>query len=280
VAVPLARSPYPTLVSEVDRSSIVTHIDAAMPDSLRHVYSSLQSIIDQSGFPQVFGNFQTTHIVSVGPPQDGLASAAGIGDDHASVLKVYGAAPRCGKAIEGSGFVYAPGLVLTNAHVVAGTNQVEVELENGDTKVANVVVYDPERDVAVLSVPGLKETPLQFATAPAKTDDDAIVLGYPGDGEFTIGPSRIREQDKIKGHDIYGQGQITREIYSIRGVVRSGNSGGPLITPDGRVLGIVFATALDSDDTGFVLTDSEIMPDAVIGRTATEKVSTGNCTSG
>ena len=167
--------------------------------------------------------------------------------------------------------------MLTNAHVVAGTNKVTVQVTATESLAATVVVYDPERDVAVLRVPKLKAAPLAFAQAPAAKDADAIVLGYPGDGGFTVGPARVRDQEPIVGHDIYGNGTITREIYAIRGIVRSGNSGGPLITPAGEVYGIVFATALDSDDTGFVLTDAEIAPDVALGRTETTAKSTGAC---
>jgi S1-C subfamily serine protease len=132
----------------------------------------------------------------------------------------------------------------------------------------------------VLDAPGVKPAqspPLTFAPAPATTDASAIVLGYPQDRGFTVAPARIRDQETITGHDIYGQGQVSRQIYSIRGTVISGNSGGPLITPDGSVLGIVFATALDSSDTGFVLTNSEIATDVTAGRTATASVPTGAC---
>jgi S1-C subfamily serine protease len=167
--------------------------------------------------------------------------------------------------------------MLTNAHVVAGTNSVRVVVSNTETLDAKVVVYDPDRDVAVLDVPGLKAPALTLAPTPADTNADAIVLGYPGDGSFTIAPSRIRDREKISGKNIYGNGTVTREIYSILGIVRSGNSGGPLINPDGSVLGIVFATALDSNDTGFVLTNAEIKPDSDLGLTATAAVSTQKC---
>ncbi len=141
-------------------------------------------------------------------------------------------------------------------------------------------MYDPKRDVAVLYVPGLEARPLRFTATPASTNASAIVLGYPEDGPFDVRPARVRDREKINGRDIYGNGSVEREIYSIRSIVRSGNSGGPLISPDGTVLGMVFATALDSPDTGFVLTDNEINSDASAGRTATSPVTTGRCTPG
>ena len=130
-----------------------------------------------------------------------------------------------------------------------------------------MVLFDPSRDVAVLYVPGLTAKPLAMAPGVAKSGQDAIVLGYPQDGPFDVRPARVRDQERITGHDIYGQLSVDRDIYTIRSTVRGGNSGGPLITPSGQVLGIVFATALDSADTGFVLTAQEISSDATTGGT-------------
>jgi S1-C subfamily serine protease len=248
-----------------------------VPNDLRQVYSSLRNYIDRSGFPQVFNDLQPTQITNVGVPDPALAKSAGVVADQASVLKIYGTAPSCARAIEGSGFVVAPGMMVTNAHVVAGTDRVTVQVSPLQNLTATVVFYDPERDVAVLRVPDLKAPPLTFAPAVAASGDSAIVLGYPEDGPFTIGAARIRDKQTITGPDIYNQNQVTREIYAIRGTVRSGNSGGPLITPTGSVLGIVFATALDSDDTGFVLTDGEISGDVAKGLASTGKASTGGC---
>jgi S1-C subfamily serine protease len=196
-----------------------------------------------------------------------------------SVFKIYGEAPQCNRGIEGSGFVYDDEHILTNAHVVAGTSDIGVVTDNGQLT-AHVVLYDPRRDVAVLYVPGLNAGALNFAPKPADTNANAIVLGYPEDGPFDVRPARVRDREDIDGHDIYGRGNVEREIYSIRSTVRSGNSGGPLIAPDGSVLGMVFATALDAPSTGFALTDSEIASDADAARNATTAVSTGKCTPG
>lgn len=279
VAVPLASSPYPSLSSAVRRSAIVRGVDGVMPTPVRNVYSSLRRYIDRSGFPPVFGDLQSTHIVDVGPPDPALLHSPGVTAAHGSVLKIYGEAPQCDRGIEGSGFVFADQHVLTNAHVVAGTSRVSVVTSEGQLG-ARVVSYDPRRDVAVLYVPGLHAAALRFAPKPAATGANAIVVGYPEDGPFDVRPARVRDRGDISGHDIYGNGSIVREIYSIRSIVRSGNSGGPLITPNGAVLGMVFATALDSSDTGFALTDAEIARDADAGRTATASVGTGDCTPG
>jgi S1-C subfamily serine protease len=281
VAVPLASSPYPTLSSAAQHSSIVRGVNDVMPKDIRSLYSSLRTFLDRSGFPPVLGDLPSTTVVTVAPPDKTLtpAMAAQVAKAQASVFKIYGDAPSCNRGIEGSGFVFAPHRIVTNAHVVAGTDQVHVQV-NGQLLPATVVVFDPSRDVAVLDVPGLNARPLVFASGVATRGEPAVVLGYPEDGPFTAKSARIRSLVTIDGNDIYGSRQVTRQIYSIRAIVRSGNSGGPLLSASGTALGVVFATALDSSDTGFVLTDSEIAPDTSAGITASAPVPTGRCTPG
>ena len=282
VALPLARSPYPGLASEASHSRIVRAVNAVVPDSFRNLYSSLRTFLDRSGFPPVFGDLPSTSIVSVPAPPANLSprANAAVRQAQGSVLKIYGQAPQCSRSIEGSGFVYAPHRVLTNAHVVAGTNQVTVELSPNNDVSATVVLYDPQRDVAVLDVPDLPSSahPLVASPTDGKSGEPALVLGYPENGSFTVRTARIRSEGTVGGTDIYGHGSVQRSIYAIRSVVRSGNSGGPLLGYRGTVLGMVFATAIDSPDTGFALTWDEVSPDARAGKNATAAVSTGGCT--
>lgn len=277
VAVPLASAPSPTIASAVRRSAVIRTVDSVMPSYVRNLYASMRHFIDRSGFPEVFGNLQPTRIVDVPPPDPALLKSAAVIKAHPSVLKIHAVAHQCGHGIEGSGFVYAPEHMMTNAHVVAGTDQVEVQTSDGNLD-ARVVLFDPRRDVAVLYVPGLKAKPLTFDTTSAKTGEGAIVLGYPEDGPFDVRAARIRDESEVIGHDIYGQGTVQRDVYTIRAKVRVGNSGGPLIDTSAHVLGVVFASAIDSNDTGFVLTATEVASDATSGRTATAPVSTQSCT--
>lgn len=282
VAVPLATSPSPSLSSAAVNSRIVRGVNEVMPKGVRTLYSSMRSFLNQSGFPPVFGDLPNTRIVEVAPPDSTLSPAvqAQVRQAAGSVLKIYGQARSCDRGIEGSGFVYAAHRVITNAHVVAGTDQVRVQVSENRSLPATVVVYDPQRDIAVLSVPDLDVAPLRLASAPATSGDSAVVLGYPEDGPFTVRPARVRSRDTVSGRDIYGNGSVQRNIYSVYAVVRSGNSGGPLLAADGSVLGVVFATALDSRNTGYALTNSEIELDVVKGRTAVSSVGTGRCTPG
>lgn len=279
VAVPLASSPYPQLAAQASHSRIVRAVNGVMPSSVRSLYGSLRTFLDQSGFPPVLGDLPSTSVVNVPPPDKTLSPQLRdvVIKAETSVFKVYGEAPSCGRAIEGSSFVYAPHRLITNAHVVAGTDAVSVQY-GGQSLPARVVLFDPRRDIAVLDVPSLPAHALTLASTPAVAGASAAVVGYPEDGGYTARSARIRSRGEITGNDIYGHSHVRREIYSIRGVVRSGNSGGPLLASDGSVLGVVFATALDSSDTGFVLTTAEVSTDAAAGRTATAAVPTGACT--
>jgi S1-C subfamily serine protease len=276
VALPLAVAPYPTIAGQVRRSALIRAVDNVLPDGVRNLYSSLRLFVDRSGFPQVFGALQPTRIVDVPPADPALLHSPAVAASRPAVLKVRATARSCDRGIEGTAFVYAPQRLLTNAHVVAGADQVQVQTSTGPLT-AHVVLFDPGRDIAVLWVPGLTARPLPMASSIAASGQDAIVLGYPQDGPFDVRPARVRDRERISGRDIYGELSVDRDIYTIRSVVRAGNSGGPLIDTRGAVLGIVFASALDSADTGFVLTAQEAASDAGAGRTASQDVSTGDC---
>jgi S1-C subfamily serine protease len=270
IAVPMASAPYPGLASAANRSRIVRAVNGVMPEPADALYGGLRGFFDRSGFPPVFGMLPSLPGAGVPAPSDKLGPEfqSRVDADSNSVLKIYGQAPSCDRAIEGSGFVFANERVVTNAHVVAGTSAVTVQLRGGKTLHANVVLFDPKRDVAVLSVPGLNEPALRFADKPAARGDNAAVLGYPQDGPFTVRSARVGGHSTVSGADIYGNGNVRREIYSVRATVRSGNSGGPLLAQNGSVLGIVFATSLESNDVGYALTDAEVAPDVVSGVSA------------
>ncbi|HEX5541731.1 MAG TPA: MarP family serine protease, partial [Micromonospora sp.] len=232
---------------------------------------------DTNGFPNVFGGLAPTRVRQVPPPDPTLAGSQMVVNAQRSVVKVLGSAPSCSRRIEGSGFVYADQRVMTNAHVVVGTKRLTVEVA-GDRHEAHVVVYDPDRDLAVLHVPGLSAPMMPFATRKAATGADAIVLGYPLDGPYNAQSARIRDAGEITGPNIYETENVTREIYTIRAPVRSGNSGGPLVAPDGRVLGVIFAAAVDDDSTGFAVTAAEAASVASAGIKRTRATGTGHCT--
>lgn len=277
VAVPLGSSSLPGLASAVRNSALLTVVDGVLPNEAQRLSRALRDTVDTNGFPDVFGDLAPTRAREVPSPDPALAGSQVVVNGKRSVVKVLGVAPSCSRRIEGSGFVYAKDRVMTNAHVVAGTRTVDIEL-GGERHDARVVVYDPNRDLAVLYVPGLSAPVMPFAPRAAPTNADAIVLGFPLDGPYNPQPARVRDVGEITGPNIYESGNVTREIYTIRALVRSGNSGGPLVAPNGQVLGVIFAAAADDRNTGFAVTADEASTVAKAGIERTDGTGTGACT--
>ncbi|MDX2357101.1 MarP family serine protease [Dietzia sp. PP-33] len=276
VAIPLAAQEGPGLGKAVRGSSVLAKIDDVAPEQLQRIPDAFTSALGTTGFPDILGPFGTTPMQEVPPPDPVLAGSEVVASVQPSVLKILGRAESCSRALEGSGFVAAPGLVMTNAHVVAGTGSVRVVV--GDEELdADVVVYDPAVDIAVLRVPGLQAPVLPFADNRARTGDDAIVVGYPGNGPYRPDAARIRERVTLRGPDIYREATVEREVYILRGAVREGNSGGPLISPEGQVVGVVFGAAMDAADTGYALTVEQVLPLLETAVDSLAPVPTGSC---
>ena len=272
----VASSPYPELASQVRRSAVMTTVDGLVPESGRRFLGEFRNLIDERGFPEVFSDLQAADEAGVRPPDLALREEPAVLEVRPSVLKVTGEAEACRKRIEGSGFVYAPERVMTNAHVVAGVRDPEVQVGE-ESLDAEVVLFDPARDVAVLFVDGLTAPPLVPAPREAEREQGAIVVGYPQDGPFSADAARVIRTQDARGKDIYQQADVVREIYSVKGRVRQGNSGGPLVDVDGNVLGVVFAAAADDQTIGYVLTWDEVSSSAEDARDRTEPVSTRDC---
>ncbi|GAA3622107.1 colicin V production protein [Lentzea atacamensis] len=269
----------PDLTSSLKQSVILGKVDKTMPQAARVLSGDLQKLFDVSGFPQAMDPFNRTPLKEVEPPNSQLADSPVQKRLQSSVLKVRGRAPSCSRALEGTGFVIAPERVMTNAHVVAGTNEVTVEVGRGQFD-ATVVAYDPKIDIAVLAVPDLEATPLQFRSDEVQPGEDGIVLGYPLDGPYKASPARVRERiPLLRGPDIYDAQTVTRDVYTVRAEVRSGNSGGPLVDPNGRVMGVVFGAAVDDPETGFVLTAQQVQAMVQKAPTLTRRASTQGCAS-
>jgi S1-C subfamily serine protease len=234
-------------------------------------------LASNSTYAEVFSGIGAERILAIPAPDPNVVSAPGVRDASGSVVRVQGVAPSCERSIEGSGFVISPDHVLTNAHVVAGVTSRQTVTTGNGTLSATVVYYDPQVDVAILYVQGLNLTPLHFAGA-ANPGDDAVVAGYPLDAtNLHLVPARIGGIQNAQGPNIYETSTVTRQIYEIRAVVKSGNSGGPLLSPQGTVDGVVFAAAVGESDTGFALTAAEVSADASAGGQLTSAVSTGAC---
>jgi S1-C subfamily serine protease len=274
---PLTTSSQQNLAAAARGSTVITEVDKYAPMWLRAVPKRMSALLSTSGLPEVLQPAGTP-IQAVDPPDPSLADSLVVSKSRPSVVKIRGVATACQKVLEGTGFVIAPNRVMSNAHVVAGSESVTVEAE-GKKYDATVVSYDPNADISILDVRDLPLQPLVFADEPAKTGTDAVVLGYPGGGDLAATPARVREIIELSGPDIYKTTTVNREVYTIRGPVRQGNSGGPMINRAGQVIGVVFGAAVDDDDTGFVLTTDEVARQlAKIGNTA--PVPTGACVGG
>jgi S1-C subfamily serine protease len=278
LAVPLTSSASTSLASAVRGSAVLAGVNDVLPVQAQKLPAEFGALLNTSQLPSVLGPFGRTPITQVDAPDTTLQGTAVVQTLRKSVLKVRGVAPSCSRGLEGTGFVVAPERVMTNAHVVAGTDQVGVE-SGGALLTATVVLYDPETDIAVLDVPGLQAPVLGFAPAAASTGTSAIVLGYPLDGAYTASAARVREDITLRGPDIYDSSTVSRNVYTVRGTVRSGNSGGPLVNTSGAVLGVVFGAAVDDPETGFVLTAEEVSGEVSAASTARGAVGTGACTS-
>ena len=273
----LTASPFAVVDQQVNNSAVLSTMDKIMPSPAKTMFSDFRRMLASGPFPQVFGGIGAAHLFSVTAPDPAVANSPGVVAARDRIVKVQGTALRCDRSIEGSGFVYAPDHVLTNAHVVAGVNQgLTVTSAGGTVYHASVVFYDPQVDIAVLYVRDLNLTPLHF-TGQANNGADAIVAGYPLDHPFTPVAARIGGVQQAVGPDIYQTGQVKRQIYEIRAVVEPGNSGGPLLSPSGSVYGVVFAAAVGVSDTGFALTAAEVASDASAGASSTVPVSTQTC---
>lgn len=274
----LISSPFPVVDQQVNDSAVLHTLDSVMPSPAKTMFSDFRRMIASGPFPQVFSGIGDLPLLTnPSPPSSAVLNSPGYQAARTRVLKVQGTAPSCSREIEGSGFVYAPDHIMTNAHVVAGVTQgPTVTTQSGTVYNARVVFYDPQVDIAVLYVPGLDMAPLSFA-GPANSGDSAVVAGYPLNHSFTQVPARIAGTQEANGPDIYQTGTVNRQIYGIRAVVQPGNSGGPLFASDGKVDGVVFAAAVGEADTGFALTAKEVAADASSGRHATTPVSTQGC---
>ena len=274
----LAQTTMPTVGKEVRGSKVLLGVQEALPSGADTWFKDFTSVLAQNGFPQVFSPFSDEPIKEVQPPDPKLANSAVATRSQRSIVKVMGTAQSCGKVLEGTGFVFGDRRVMTNAHVVGGVDEPTVQIGGEGRKYdATVVLYDWQRDIAVLDVPDLKAPALQFTTEDAGSGDNAIVAGFPENGSYDVRAARVRGRIDAHGPDIYHRGTVSRDVYSLYATVRQGNSGGPLLTPEGKVYGVVFAKSLDDPDTGYALTADEIQEDIAKGRTANQQVDSDSC---
>lgn len=277
VSIPVVTGLPGPLAQGIQSSRVLGFVDRAVPTKLGEFPAKISAMLSDSGLPPLISPFNRHDNIAVAAPAIEVEDVALIERLRPAVVHVVGSAPTCAKRLMGSGFVVDNSHVITNAHVVAGTDEVSLESVVG-TFPAEVVFYDPQLDIAVLHAKDMNIPPLPWATRPAASGQDAVVMGFPAGGPFEAAPARVRESLLISGTDIYAQGRIEREAYTVRGTIRQGNSGGPMINLQGEVIGVVFgADAHQNSDIGYALTAESVQ--AAIGDLSalTQPVGTKEC---
>jgi S1-C subfamily serine protease len=270
----LGAAPSRTPTARLRDPALPSSVRQEMPGAAPARFSRAASALSEAGLPGASGPFASGAAARVARPADDGVTPAAARAARRGTVKIEGAAGAEGR--EGTGFVYASRRVLTNAHVVAGIDRPGVRVGGtGRSYPARVVFFDPGRDVAVLYVPGLRAPVLRFAPG-AGRGDAAVVAGYPQNGSLDLRAATVTSRVRAIGADIYSAHTVTREVYAIRATIRPGDSGGPLLAPDGRVLGMVFARSASDDGTGYALTAAEVTGDAERAATATAPVDTGD----
>lgn len=268
--------PAPAVSRMARSSAVLSEVDRWVPAQAAQWAYSVRDLLDDVRLPEVFFGLGNLPGSQVEPPPKSVSTAAVRASQ--SVVRVWGPTPSCGQGSTGSGFVYAPDRVATNAHVVAGMSEVVVSLPDGSSRDADVVAFDAAKDVAVLSVPGLGLPSLPASSL--RPRQPGVIAGYPGGGALSLRSARVvavTDESPVFSDDIYGQSTRPRNVYVVRGTVRPGNSGGPLLTRDGEYVGIVFASSRQFPRTGFALTSSTVGRVLAQGERAQAPVATGRC---
>lgn len=256
----------------LQQSWIVNKENKALP-AAPQIIARIGRVLGNNAFPQVFLTMEPTPSSTFDVPDSnqiqGVAKSV-----WSSVVKV--SSKGCGGMVDGSGFVVATNIVLTNAHVIAGVSHPQVQDGLGWHD-ATPVFFDPNIDVAVLRVSGLQGPALTMDETDQAPGTKAVVLGYPGGGSYTGTAAVVSERIIAVGRNIYGEGEVERGVYQLWATVRPGNSGGPVVRPDGEVIGMVFAASDTDPSVGYALTARQIAAEITQGKAATKQVSTDRC---
>jgi S1-C subfamily serine protease len=271
----LVQGAFPALSRQIRGSAIVNGIDAVLPRP-PSLLAQVRTFLNEFGFPEVFAGLPPAPAGPVQEPTEAEAQRAFDAADQ-STVRIVGEA--CGRISEGSGFVADGGVVVTNAHVVAGVTSPEVQVQGGGGFAATTVLFDPQLDLAILRPSEAPADALDLDQTLLDRGDTGAVLGYPGGGGLTGDAAAVRRTIPAVGRDIYGQEVVNRDVYELQAVVRPGNSGGPFVTTDGEVAGVVFAASTTDEDIGYALTAAEVTPGLRRAQGRTGSVGTGPCLS-
>lgn len=276
VLVPLVAGDTSDFGKSVRGSRVLSAVENSAPDFVKNLPTQVSTLINANGFPVITDPFDSVPQREVEAPDSGLAASPEVKGARSSIVRVVGQAEQCRRLLQGSGFAVAPDTVMTNAHVVAGTDMVQLDTVDGMVD-AYVTYYNPQQDIALLKVEGYNFNALRWDETDGEQGESAIVLGFPQGGPFKASPARIRDRFLVSGPNIYADNRVEREAYSLRGTVVQGNSGGPLIDEQGQVLGLIFGADVNQEETGYALTRAEVMSHVGDLNKWTQPVETGAC---
>ena len=266
----------PALTQAIAGSTVLRTIDAFTPGPVKTGLAQLRSIVVQQGIPRIVSAAGGAPEAAPAPAPDVDTGTSSLAAAARSVVKVTGSAYQCGQNQSGSGFVVAQDRVVTNAHVVAGVSEPVVEVPGVGAAPGRIVYFDPDNDLAVIAVAGIGAPPIPLT--PTLPEGSAAVFdGYPLGGPFQSGSARVDRVTTVRVNDIYGSSSSTLEVYQLAADVQEGNSGGPLLSVDGLVAGVVFAKSADTAGVGYALTMAELQPVAEQAASFSVTVSSGNC---
>jgi len=263
----------PFVSQQLAESKVIRFIDGVTPMPVKASMAQLRSAVIGEGIPTLLDGFGQSQPIAV---PDTSTDTPALNKAAASVLKIAGTAYQCGQNQTGTGFVVAPGRVVTNAHVVAGVDEPVVETPGGRALPGRVVYFDAQHDLAVVAVDGLRSEPLALA-ADLPSGSAAAFAGYPHGGPFQSKPATVQDIATVLVPDIYGKNASPEDVYRLAGDVQPGNSGGPLLTMDGQVAGVVFAKATTESSLGFAITMNDLSPVAAQAPGLGSAVSSGQC---
>lgn len=271
----LAYAPFAVVSDQVSASRVLTTLDSAVPNQARDAFYDVTGTLAETAVPRIVAGAGDVLSPEVDAPDASVVDPV-VEQSRSSIVKIVGDARECDQVVSGSGFVLERGLVATNAHVVAGASDLRVRVRSGISSVAATVVYfDPETDIALLSAPELDAPPVDLVLTPLERGTSVVTAGFPGGSRFTAKPARVRDVATTRGESIYGEPGVRREVYVLRGEVAPGISGGPVLTEDGRVAGMIFAAGVDEPEVAYALT-SQIIAEAS-ALSGTEPVANGSC---
>ena len=269
----LVSVPSRPLARAFRESAVLREVGGVLPQPPNLVFY-LRQYLDTSGFPQVFAGLPRPLApqVDLPPGRDARAAVQAAQDSTVRVV-----VPACGGTQLGSGWVAGDSMVVTNAHVVAGGDTITIEDSTG-RHAGRVVFFDPRTDIAIVRADGIAGRALELAPRPLDRGEGGATLGFPGGGPLDTHAAAVRDRYSAVGLDIYGQDEVSREVYELRSPVRQGDSGGPFVLPNGSVAGVVFAASTTDVGTGYALTGEEVMDELASGLAAEDPVPTGPCT--